>query len=104
LLELHQITLTAELYSTHRGLLWSRPPESRRDLIVLKISQLSKTYPNGVKALNNVNLEIPAGMFGLLGPNGAGKSSLMRTNGAQNASGKLFKREIREKFLARFPT
>jgi ABC-2 type transport system ATP-binding protein len=46
---------------------------------MLKISQLSKTYPNGVKALNNVNLEIPAGMFGLLGPNGAGKSSLMRT-------------------------
>jgi len=46
---------------------------------MLTISQLSKTYPNGVKALNNVNLEIPAGMFGLLGPNGAGKSSLMRT-------------------------
>lgn len=45
----------------------------------LKISNLSKTYSNGVKALNNINLTIPQGMFGLLGPNGAGKSSLMRT-------------------------
>ena len=39
----------------------------------------SKTYPNGVRALRDVNLTIPNGMFGLLGPNGAGKSSLMRT-------------------------
>jgi len=45
----------------------------------LTIKNLSKTYPNGVKALDNVNLEIENGMFGLLGPNGAGKSSLMRT-------------------------
>lgn len=45
----------------------------------LKIEQLSKTYPNGVKALSNINLTISNGMFGLLGPNGAGKSSLMRT-------------------------
>jgi len=45
----------------------------------LKIEQLSKTYSNGVKALNNVSLTISNGMFGLLGPNGAGKSSLMRT-------------------------
>lgn len=45
----------------------------------LKISNLSKTYPNGVRALDNVNLTISNGMFGLLGPNGAGKSSLMRT-------------------------
>ena len=45
----------------------------------LTIRNLSKTYPNGVKALNNVSLNIPTGMFGLLGPNGAGKSSLMRT-------------------------
>lgn len=45
----------------------------------LKISNLSKTYDNGVKALDNLNLEIGTGMFGLLGPNGAGKSSLMRT-------------------------
>lgn len=46
---------------------------------MLKIKDISKTYDNGVKALNNVNLDIPKGMFGLLGPNGAGKSSLMRT-------------------------
>lgn len=45
----------------------------------LSIQNLSKTYPNGVKALDNVSLEISNGMFGLLGPNGAGKSSLMRT-------------------------
>jgi ABC-type multidrug transport system ATPase subunit len=45
----------------------------------LVISNLSKTYPNGVKALDNISLEISNGMFGLLGPNGAGKSSLMRT-------------------------
>ena len=46
---------------------------------MLTISGLSKTYPNDVKALDNVSLSIPAGMFGLLGPNGAGKSTLMRT-------------------------
>lgn len=46
---------------------------------MLTIKNLSKTYSNGVKALNNVNLNIDKGMFGLLGPNGAGKSSLMRT-------------------------
>jgi len=45
----------------------------------IKINSLSKTYPNGVKALDDVSLEIQNGMFGLLGPNGAGKSSLMRT-------------------------
>ena len=46
---------------------------------MLAISNLNKTYPNGVRALNGVNLQIKTGMFGLLGPNGAGKSSLMRT-------------------------
>lgn len=46
---------------------------------MLKINNLSKTYSNGVKALNSVNLDVHQGMFGLLGPNGAGKSSLMRT-------------------------
>ncbi len=45
----------------------------------LIIDNLSKTYSNGVKALQNISLEIPTGMFGLLGPNGAGKSTLMRT-------------------------
>ena len=46
---------------------------------MLTIRNLSKTYANGVKALDDVSLDIPNGMFGLLGPNGAGKSSLMRT-------------------------
>ena len=46
--------------------------------LVLKIKDVTMTYPNGVKALDNISLEIPAGMYGLLGPNGAGKSSLMR--------------------------
>jgi ABC-2 type transport system ATP-binding protein len=44
----------------------------------LTINNLSKTYSNGVKALDNISLTIPQGMFGLLGPNGAGKSTLMR--------------------------
>ena len=46
---------------------------------MLTIQNLSKTYANGVQALQDVSLEIPKGMFGLLGPNGAGKSTLMRT-------------------------
>ncbi|HEY6899376.1 MAG TPA: ABC transporter ATP-binding protein [Puia sp.] len=45
----------------------------------LIIDGLSKTYPNGVRAIHNVSLSLENGMFGLLGPNGAGKSSLMRT-------------------------
>jgi ABC-2 type transport system ATP-binding protein len=45
----------------------------------LTIRHLSKTYANGVRALDDVSLTIPKGMFGLLGPNGAGKSTLMRT-------------------------
>jgi ABC-type multidrug transport system ATPase subunit len=44
----------------------------------LKIQGISKTYPNGIRALDQVSLEIPNGMFGLLGPNGAGKSTFMR--------------------------
>src|SRR5215217_5112923 len=45
----------------------------------LRIEHLAKTYPNGVRALHDITLTIPCGMFGLLGPNGAGKSTLMRT-------------------------
>ncbi|MCX6624975.1 MAG: ATP-binding cassette domain-containing protein, partial [Acidobacteria bacterium] len=45
----------------------------------LHIANLSKTYPNGVRALDDVSLTIQPGMYGLLGPNGAGKSTLMRT-------------------------
>ena len=48
-------------------------------MATLKTENLTKVYPNGVKALDNVSIEISNGMFGLLGPNGAGKSSLMRT-------------------------
>lgn len=44
----------------------------------LVIEHLSKTYPNGVRALRDVSLTVTPGMFGLLGPNGAGKSTLMR--------------------------
>jgi ABC-2 type transport system ATP-binding protein len=44
----------------------------------LTIEGVSKTYPNGVRALKDVTLTIPPGMYGLLGPNGAGKSTLMR--------------------------
>jgi ABC-type multidrug transport system ATPase subunit len=47
--------------------------------LTLQISNLSKTYSNGVQALKNLSLTIGTNMFGLLGPNGAGKSTLMRT-------------------------
>lgn len=47
--------------------------------MTLEIRGLTKTYPNGVRALNGIDLSIGKGLFGLLGPNGAGKSSLMRT-------------------------
>jgi ABC-2 type transport system ATP-binding protein len=47
--------------------------------MALTITGLSKTYPNGVRALKNLSLSVGSSMFGLLGPNGAGKSSLMRT-------------------------
>lgn len=62
---------------------------------MLSIRNLSHVYPGGTRALDDVSLEIPAGMFGLLGPNGAGKSTLMRciaalqtpTSGAINFDG-----------------
>ncbi|MDE0756305.1 MAG: ATP-binding cassette domain-containing protein, partial [Woeseiaceae bacterium] len=54
-------------------------PDNIERVRMLKISNLSKTYPNGVEALKTVSLDIHAGMYGLLGPNGAGKSTLMRT-------------------------
>ena len=46
---------------------------------MLELNHVSHVYPNGVRALDDVSLSIPKGMFGLLGPNGAGKSTLMRT-------------------------
>ncbi|MCB1323508.1 MAG: ATP-binding cassette domain-containing protein, partial [Leptospiraceae bacterium] len=58
----------------------------------LSIANLTKIYRNGVIALDNLNLQIGAGMFGLLGPNGAGKSTLMRTIATlqQPDSGSIF--------------
>lgn len=62
----------------------------------LIIKNLQKKYKNGVKAIDNISLEISNGMFGLLGPNGAGKSSLMRTIvGLQSADeGRIFFNEV----------
>src|SRR5688572_5836346 len=45
---------------------------------MLKINELTKTYPSGVQALKGISLNVPSGMFGLLGPNGAGKTTLMK--------------------------
>src|ERR1700712_5645120 len=59
--------------TSHQLTFEERPP------MALRISNLSKTYSNGVKALQNLSLTIGNNMFGLLGPNGAGKSTLMRT-------------------------
>lgn len=62
----------------------------------LKIQNISKEYPNGVKALNQVTLTITNGLFGLLGPNGAGKSSLMRTIATlqEPTSGSIFFNDV----------
>jgi ABC-type multidrug transport system ATPase subunit len=46
---------------------------------MLQLTKVSLTYPGGIKALQDISVDIPPGMFGLLGPNGAGKSTLMRT-------------------------
>jgi ABC-2 type transport system ATP-binding protein len=54
-------------------------PKINSIFMQLVINSLSKTYPNGVRALKNVSFVCHDGMFGLLGPNGAGKSTLMRT-------------------------
>jgi ABC-type bacteriocin/lantibiotic exporter with double-glycine peptidase domain len=66
----------ADLVIRRTGGAWL--PSIRTDM-TLRIDRISKTYPNGVRALSGISLTIPPGMFGLLGPNGAGKSSLMRT-------------------------
>lgn len=46
---------------------------------MLKINGLSKTYPNGKKAVNNVTLEIEKGeIFAFIGHNGAGKTTTIK--------------------------
>lgn len=67
-----------------------------RMMNTLTIKNLSKIYPNGVKALDQVSIRIQNGMFGLLGPNGAGKSTLMRTIAAlqEPSNGSLFFNDI----------
>src|SRR5262245_12887994 len=55
----------------------SKTTHARRTM--LNLTGISKTYPGGVHAMQDIHLDVPRGMFGLLGPNGAGKSSLMRT-------------------------
>ena len=65
-------------------------------IMTLRIQGVSKTYPNGVRALQDLSLTIAPGMFGLLGPNGAGKSSLMRTIATLQLpdSGSIFFRDL----------
>ncbi len=53
--------------------------ENYQQHMKLSIQNITKVYSNGVRALDDISLEMDSGMFGLLGPNGAGKSSLMRT-------------------------
>lgn len=72
--------------------LFSAAQPQKKIMNTLHIKSLSKSYPNGVTALQNLSLQIGNGMFGLLGPNGAGKSTLMKTiAGLQPAdSGEIF--------------
>ncbi|HWH15932.1 MAG TPA: ABC transporter ATP-binding protein [Miltoncostaeaceae bacterium] len=47
-------------------------------LPALSVHALTKVYAGGVRALNALSLEVPAGrFFGLLGPNGSGKTTLI---------------------------
>lgn len=82
----HTISFYHVLFSLYHANLRSRFYECMFGLsnqksfkMELHIQNLTKVYPNGVKALNNISITIANGMFGLLGPNGAGKSTLMRT-------------------------
>lgn len=46
--------------------------------MAIEIRNLSVQFKNGVKAVDNISLSIPNGVYGLLGENGAGKTTLMR--------------------------
>lgn len=72
---LHHPLLSKAAFLRTLEAVWNK----KAGLMNLNITKLTKVYPNGVKAIDNLNLEIGPGMFGLLGPNGAGKSTLMRT-------------------------
>jgi ABC-2 type transport system ATP-binding protein len=55
-------------------------PQTSRAIMspIISVSDLSKVYGSGFKALNNINLDIVKGeIFALLGPNGAGKTTLI---------------------------
>ncbi|MGB9613783.1 MAG: energy-coupling factor ABC transporter ATP-binding protein, partial [Candidatus Margulisiibacteriota bacterium] len=58
---------------------------------ILKVENLSYTYPDGTKALQDINLEVYEGeSVAILGPNGAGKSTLlMQINGVLRGEGKI---------------
>ena len=55
-------------------------PALARSSCALLVEQLTKVYDDGTRALDELELRIPAGsFFGLLGPNGAGKTTLIGT-------------------------
>jgi ABC-2 type transport system ATP-binding protein len=60
---------------------------------VIRTEQLTKIYPNGVRAVENLDLELRRGeIFGFLGPNGAGKTTTvgMLTTRVIPTSGRAF--------------
>lgn len=67
------------IYFVIQSTFTTKETKNNNKAMELQISNISKTYANGVQALKNITLNIPKGMYGLLGPNGAGKSTLMRT-------------------------
>ena len=44
----------------------------------IEFSHVTKRYPNGVTALDDISFSVGSGVFGLLGHNGAGKTTLMK--------------------------
>src|SRR5215472_12592892 len=72
------LTYIDTLTSTCKRPVYYNVAEAEPGAMELRIQNLSKTYPTGIRALKDVSLTLKPGMFGLLGPNGAGKSTLMR--------------------------